>query len=129
MSMDNAAIGIGQLAGNIIRGQERLGDREASSRKGRATTDAIKAVGQLEAENAELRLYLATVIRLLISKMVITPEEFQELSAGIDGMDGVVDGRFDGQITSDGSVVGGEKAQEDLALRELSAAVKKKKEG
>ncbi len=124
--MDSGIVGVGQAAANIMRGQERLEDRDASLRKGRATTDAINAVGDLAAENAELRLHLATLIRLLISKMVISPEEFQELCAGIDGMDGVMDGRFDGRIMSDGSVVVDEKAQDDLALRELSAIVKKK---
>ena len=45
--MDNAAIGITQMANNIARSQDRLADREANALKGRATTDAIKAVGQL----------------------------------------------------------------------------------
>jgi hypothetical protein len=123
--MDHAAIGIAQLVNNITGGQERLADRQASFRRAQTVKDAIRAVGQLQAENAELRLYLATVICLLMSKGVITQEEFAELSTAIDGMDGVADGRFDGQIAPDGTVGASAETRKDVALRELSAAVKK----
>ncbi len=125
MGMDYAGLAIAQLVDNITRGQDQLMARRTDLRKVRTVNEAIKAIGQLQTENAELRLYLATVICLLISKGVVSPEEFEKLSTVIDGMDGVVDGRFDGQIGSDGTVGAGAKAREDLALRELSAAVKK----
>ena len=125
MGMDSAALGIAQLVNNITSGQDRLLARKADLRKTRTVDEAIKAVGQLQAENAELRLYLATVICLLISNKIVSPEEFEKLSTLIDGMDGVVDGRFDGQIGTDGTAGVGAKAPGDLALRELSDAVKK----
>ena len=125
MGMDIAALGIAQLVDNITSGQDRLLARKADLRKARTVNEAIKAVGQLQAENAELRLYLATVICLLISNKIVSPEEFEKLSTLIDGMDGIVDGRFDGQIGTDGTAGAGAKARGDLALRELSAAVKK----
>lgn len=34
-----------------------------------------KAIQQLQAENRELKLYLATLIRLLVAKGVVKPEE------------------------------------------------------
>jgi hypothetical protein len=123
--MNDTGISIAELVDNITRGSAERMQREADFRKARTYEDALKAIGQLDAENSELRLYLATVICLLIQKGVISPEEFEKLSTVIDGMDGVVDGRFDGQIATDGTVGAGAKAREDLALRELSAAVKK----
>jgi hypothetical protein len=52
----------------------------------------------LEAEVAEMRLYLATVIRLLMAKGQVTREDFARLVAVIDASDGAVDGQFDGDI-------------------------------
>ena len=123
--MDHAAIGIAQLVNNITDGQERLADRKTNLRRARTVQEAIEAIGRLQTENAELRLYLATVICLLMSKGVISQEEFAELSVAIDGMDGVADGRFDGQIAPDGTVGASAETRKDVALRELSAVVKK----
>ena len=123
--MPDTVLGIRQLVDSINSGHDLLRDREADLRKARTYADALKAIGQLQAENSELRLYQATVICLLISKKVISTEEFGKLSAVIDGMDGVADERFDGQIGTDGTAGAGAKARGDLALRELSAAVKK----
>ncbi|MCP4377787.1 MAG: hypothetical protein GY794_16625 [bacterium] len=123
--MNGAAIGIAQLVNNITSGQTRIMDRNADLRKTRTVKDAIRAIGQLQAENAELRLYLATVICILISNKIVSPEEFEKLSTLIDSMDGVADGQFDGQIGTDGTVGAGAKARENLPLRELAATLKK----
>lgn len=126
MLESHAAMGISALVGNITRGQDRLRQRKESLRDARAAADEARAIGQLQAENAELRLYLATIVSLLIFKKVIAREEFQKISAIIDGLDGVVDGRYDGEITADGKIKPGARARGDLALRELAAVVKQK---
>ncbi len=125
MGMDYAGLAIAQLVDNITRGQDQSMARRTDLRKVRTVNEAIKAIGQLQAENSELRLYLATVICLLISKGVVSREEFEKLSTVIDGMDGVVDGRFDGRIGTDGTAGVGAKARGNQALRELSATLKK----
>jgi hypothetical protein len=123
--MDYTAIGITQLVNNITSGQERLKGRAANMRSTRASNDAVRAVGQLQAENAELRLYLATVISLLISNNIVTREEFEKLSTLIDRMDGVADGRFDGRIGTDGTIGVAAKDRKSQPLRELSEILKK----
>jgi hypothetical protein len=56
-------------------------------------------VAQLRAENDELRLYLAALVRLLTSKGVVTREELENIVAIVDTDDGRSDGRFRGPIT------------------------------
>ena len=52
----------------------------------------------LEIENSELKLYLATIIRLLIAKEVFTKNEFARFVDIIDLSDGERDGQYDGDI-------------------------------
>lgn len=52
----------------------------------------------LEAELAEMRLYLAAVIRLLVAKGQVTREDFARLVEVIDTSDGTSDGQFGGDI-------------------------------
>ncbi|MDF7826085.1 hypothetical protein P4B35_18790 [Pontiellaceae bacterium B12227] len=52
----------------------------------------------LENENAELKLYMASLIRLLLSKGTISAEELTSLVDEIDGADGKIDGRYNGAI-------------------------------
>ena len=127
----NPSLGVAGLVSNITRSRSRLSDREAAHRRSRSSAsdmDETRAIGMLQAENAELRLYLASLISIMISKKYITQEEFEEITSIIDGMDGVVDGRFDGEIARDGTVEAGAKAEEDLALRQLASIVNKKEE-
>ena len=49
-------------------------------------------------ENAELKLYLASVIRLLVTKGMIAPEELTAVVEKVDAEDGSADGRCDGEI-------------------------------
>jgi len=53
---------------------------------------------RLQAENDELRLYLAAVIRILISKRVVTQSEVKQIVDAIDAEDGTVDGKFTGNL-------------------------------
>jgi hypothetical protein len=53
---------------------------------------------ELENENAELKLYMAALIRLLLSKGTISGDELTKLVDEIDGADGKVDGTYNGSI-------------------------------
>jgi len=55
-------------------------------------------LARLQAENDELRLYLAAVIRILISKRVVTQSEVKQIVDAIDAEDGTVDGKFTGNL-------------------------------
>jgi hypothetical protein len=55
-------------------------------------------INDLRAENEELKLYMASIIKLLISKSVFTQEEFSRFVDIIDQSDGTGDGRFTGDI-------------------------------
>ena len=57
-----------------------------------------KKIYTLISENAELKLYLASVIRLLVTKDMISPEELAAVVAKVDAEDGSVDGQYDGEI-------------------------------
>ena len=61
--------------------------------------DQDERMGELASENAELKLYLATLVRLLISKQVMTKEEFSRFIDIIDRSDGATNGRYNGEIT------------------------------
>ena len=52
----------------------------------------------LVAENAELKLYLASVVRLLASKGTITADELRTMVDVLDAEDGSTDGKYDGDI-------------------------------
>jgi len=54
---------------------------------------------RLEADCAEMKLYLATLVRLLIGKGTIDREEFTRFVEIIDRSDGAADGRFGGPLT------------------------------
>lgn len=64
----------------------------ASSQAGSADTERLRA------ENDELRLYLAAVVRLLISKGIVSQEEMRRVVDAIDAEDGMRDGRYKGPV-------------------------------
>ena len=78
----------------------------------------------VEEGDSELRLYVATLISILISKKIISPEEFEEISKIIDGMDGQVDAKFEGTIDSKGHPEPMQGGAEGHALDQLARAVK-----
>lgn len=57
-----------------------------------------RGVRILQAENDELRLYLAAVVRLLISKGIVSKEEMRQVVDAVDAEDGLRDGRYKGGI-------------------------------
>ncbi len=72
--------------------------RDMLRRRRREAAGTAARLEELEAENDELRLYMAAIVRLLVSKGVASREEMAELVATIDAEDGATDGRFGGPI-------------------------------
>ncbi|MBN2684782.1 MAG: hypothetical protein JXR40_05845 [Pontiellaceae bacterium] len=58
----------------------------------------MQKIDQLIRENAELKLYLSSIIRLLISKGNITESELLAMVDEIDKSDGCADGKYDGDM-------------------------------
>ena len=52
----------------------------------------------VQMENNQLKLYLAAVIRLLISKGLISKEDIQKMVEIIDAEDGAMDGKARGDV-------------------------------
>jgi len=79
------------LLGNVGQ-QLDIGDLEQTIREmqdevsstQRSDQDQDKSIGALRRENRDLKLYLATVIRLLIAKGVLKPEEVQTIVKAIE---------------------------------------------
>ncbi len=66
----------------------------------RAASDPTpQRVAALQRENDELRLYVAAILRLLVSKKVATAEELRALVEAIDLEDGVRDTKFEGSLS------------------------------
>lgn len=55
-------------------------------------------IEKLIAENAEMKLYLASLIRLLTSKGAISPAELSSIVEQVDAEDGKSDGQFSGNL-------------------------------
>jgi len=55
-------------------------------------------LARLETENAELKLYLAALLRLLRMKGTVTDEELRTMVHAIDAEDGRVDGKANGEV-------------------------------
>lgn len=63
-----------------------------------ADADLSRRLEQLAAENAELKLYLAAVVRLLVAKGTVTEPELRRIVDSLDREDGRADGRYDGKL-------------------------------
>lgn len=50
----------------------------------RTDLDQQKSIGALRRENRDLKLYLATVVRLLVAKGVLKPEEVETIVKAIE---------------------------------------------
>lgn len=64
----------------------------------RDTSTLQARIAQLERENGELRLYLASMIKYLGHKGVLRQEEFRSMVEAIDQEDGTLDGGYQGRI-------------------------------
>lgn len=76
-----------QEALDSLSGKLHSGDREVA-----------QTVTALARENAELKLYLAATVRLLVAKQVITRAELTEIVDAIDRADGKADGQMPGSL-------------------------------
>ena len=80
----------------------------------RIDNDQDTRMEMLEAENCELKLYLAAVIRLLMSKGAVSRVEFARFVDIIDRSDGSEDGQFRGDIAQQGTWTGdGDRPPDD----------------
>jgi len=61
-------------------------------------TNVKSRIIQLETENSELRLYLASLIKYLGHKGVLRQDEFRKLVEAIDNENGSADGGYKGRI-------------------------------
>lgn len=75
---------------------QHLNQQLAAARQ--ADHGAARSLEALARENAELKLYLAAVTRLLVAKGVVTPRELADIVDVIDRSDGQADGGFSGRI-------------------------------
>ena len=75
---------------------ERL--RNEIRRNRSAAPDPSRQLQELQAENEELRLYLAAIVRILVSKRVVTADELKQVVDAVDAQDGSVDGKYIGEI-------------------------------
>ena len=60
------------------------GMRSQLLRNERLDRDQARSIEQLQQENRELKLYLATLVRLLVSKGVLKPEEVETVVRAIE---------------------------------------------
>jgi len=77
---------------------EDLRRRMHSDARAHAPADLARRVAELEKENDELRLYLASLVRYLGNKGVLQKDEFARLVEAVDAEDGKADGRYGGEI-------------------------------
>ncbi len=82
--------------GDMNRELEALHARLRES--GRFDQEVSDYLGKLSAENSELKLYLASTVRLLVAKNVITSAELAQLVESLDQADGKIDKRFTGEV-------------------------------
>ena len=79
-------------------------ERDIKNLRGRLSRSGVRDISQdkkidlLLTENAELKLYLASLVRLLTSKGTISPEELRAMVEAIDAEDGISDGKYGGEI-------------------------------
>jgi hypothetical protein len=59
---------------------------------------ADELLGRLKRENDELKLYLAALVRLVVSKGLVSADEIRQLVEALDREDGAADGAYDGSI-------------------------------
>lgn len=69
---------IGELEGAVVEMQNAFLENQ------RTDLDQAKSIAALRRENGELKLYLATLIRLLVAKGVIQAEEVETIVRAIE---------------------------------------------
>ena len=64
--------------------------------------DVSKSIEGLIRENAELKLYLAAVLRIMVAKGVVSQTELKSIVEMIDQIDGQADGLLKGKLPPPG---------------------------
>ena len=72
--------------------------REMRSRSRDAGADLARRMDELEAENDELKLYMAAMLRYFASKGQLDVTQFRAIVEAVDAQDGSADGKFSGKI-------------------------------
>ena len=76
---------IGDLEGAITEMQSAVTDVQTAVLDNQRTDlDQAKSIGALRRENRDLKLYLATIVRLLVSKGVLKPEEVETIVRAVE---------------------------------------------
>lgn len=86
---------------DLVRQQREIHELRSRLRDSSASTEPLS--DQLEAvrrENDELKLYLAAVLRLLMTKGIASKEEIASMVDLIDASDGEKDRKYTGNIDS-----------------------------
>lgn len=80
--------------------QAALGEISAQLRAtGKFDHEVAQRLDRLATENAELKLYLAAITRLLVDRGVISADELARVVDRVDREDGRADRRYDGPIS------------------------------
>jgi len=72
--------------------------RDELQRSRAASRGGGEDIAGLQAENDELRLYLAAIVRLLMSRGILSKEEITRVVDALDAEDGMRDGRYKGSL-------------------------------
>jgi hypothetical protein len=83
---------------DIDRGREELARMRDERVQSKPHLPKINELSALQAENDELKLYLAAVVRLLVYKRVCTVEEISLMVESLDAADGAIDNKMQGSI-------------------------------
>ncbi len=75
---------------------QQLKRKIATAQHTKSSQDQI--INQLTVEHAQTKLYLASIVRLLLSKGSIAKEELEAMVHAVDAEDGKTDGMFHGEI-------------------------------
>ena len=75
---------------------ERLRAAVAEAKNKPAPSGDSERIAQLEYELDEMRLYVVSLMRLLLSKELVSREDLERMLKMVDGLDGKEDGRHSG---------------------------------
>ena len=81
---------------------QRLRAAVAEAKSAPAPTADNARIAQLEAEIDEMRLYVVAMMRLLLSKDLVSREDLERMLKVVDGLDGTEDGRHTGDEAQPG---------------------------
>ncbi len=79
--------------------EEEIENLKNELRRSRGSgAEVSEGIARLQGEVDEMRLYLAALVRLLVSKGLVTQEEIKRFVDVIDAEDGASDGRYGGPM-------------------------------